>query len=89
MQQTVNAIEIENFKGTGYVLVMENTNKKPSKGFRYRIAGITRDGVRILSNGPATHFTEKEIRKIMSTVHIRSLAGSVLTQNPDRGNRKS
>ena len=85
----VNAIGIENLRRVDYVPSMENPNKKPSKGAGYRIAGVTRDGVRILSNGPATHFTDKEITKIMSTVHSRSLAASVLTQNSGRGSRKS
>ncbi len=27
-----------------------------------KVLGVTKDGVRILNSGPATHFTRKEIR---------------------------
>jgi hypothetical protein len=54
---------------------------------RYRIAGITRDGVKILAVGPATHFTDKEIRD--SIAYVMKGAGSSKLASSKVAGRKS
>jgi hypothetical protein len=54
-----------------HIRKMEKLKQLPStpKATRYRIAGVTRDGVAILkSPGRATHFTDKEIRNSIAIV---------------------
>ena len=48
---------------------------KNTSGKRYRVAGVTHDGVKILATGRATHFTDKEIRDSIRMVMRESHGG--------------
>jgi hypothetical protein len=69
---------VELFNNVGHIERMSMTTKstrKNSQSKGYRVAGVTRDGVKILATGRATHFTDKEIRDSISTVLRESRAG--------------
>jgi hypothetical protein len=51
---------------------------KTSSAKRYRVAGVTHDGVKILATGRATHFTDKEIRNSIRIVMRESLSGQFI-----------
>lgn len=54
------------------------SNGKDGTGKRYRVAGVTHDGVKILATGRATHFTDKEIRDSIRTVLRESHSGRIV-----------
>ncbi len=62
-------------------VMTKETSKTPRKS-SYSVAGVTRDGVKILSTGRATHFTDRQAREAVAKV--RSHAASSLTQSSSR-----
>ncbi len=44
------------------------TARKPRRKREPKVLGITRDGVRILTQGRGTHFTQKEAREAVAAV---------------------
>jgi hypothetical protein len=70
-----------------HIEAMEQASKKPTKtshAKRYRIAGITHDGVAILkSPGRATHFTDKEIRDTIAIVLREAATGKFVSSRSD------
>lgn len=61
----------------------ENTNSKPERGQTSKtvrdtspkVLGRTRDGVKILRQGRATHFTDKELRDAVATAMAAQKTG--------------
>jgi hypothetical protein len=53
-------------------------NGKSATSKRYRIAGVTHDGVKILATGRATHFSDKEIRDSIRIVLRESRGGQLM-----------
>jgi hypothetical protein len=49
--------------------------KMSSKSAAGKILGVTKDGVRILDQGRATHFTAKELRSAVKSVQAAKRAG--------------
>jgi hypothetical protein len=82
--KTVNPIAIEKcceFRHINGMATNSKTIGKRTPAKRYRVAGVTRDGVKILATGPATHFTDKEIRDTIRTVLRESHSGQFLSVN--------
>lgn len=48
---------------------------KTHKASAGSVLGVTRDGVRILNQGKATHFTQKELRDAVRSVRASKRAG--------------
>ena len=48
---------------------------KPNRDAGSKVLGRTRDGVNILRQGRATHFTEKELREAVATAMAAHKAG--------------
>ncbi|HEX4199057.1 MAG TPA: hypothetical protein VHZ26_16595 [Caulobacteraceae bacterium] len=51
------------------------SNGKTHKKVAGSVLGVTRDGVRILNQGKATHFTQKELREAIRSVQASKRAG--------------
>jgi hypothetical protein len=49
--------------------------KTSSRSAAGKILGVTKDGVRILDQGRATHFTAKELRSAVEMVQAAKRAG--------------